>query len=71
MAIEQFQKAIDEMLVMDKDKENALYYLGVAYEHMGENEKALNCFKEIYQQNVNFRDVKEKIENFYANNSEE
>ncbi len=66
MAIEQFNKAISEMLVMDKDKMEALYHLGVTYESLDQVPKALDCFKQIYSANVNFMDVAKRIEAGYA-----
>ena len=66
MAVEQFTKAIGEMLIMDKEKMEALYYLGVTFETMGEDAKALDCFKQIYSANVNFLDVAKRIEAGYA-----
>ncbi len=66
MAVEQFEKAIADMPVMDKDKMNALYCLGVTAEDMGDAEKALNCFKQIYSSNMGYRDVKARIEKSYS-----
>lgn len=65
LAVEQFQKAIDAMPVMDKDKMNALYHLGVTYDDMSQAEKAMTCFKEIYQANVNYMDVAQRMDNHY------
>lgn len=66
MSTEQFDKALSEMLVMDKQKMEALYYYGIAADDMGDNEKALSCFKDIYQANINYRDVKERMEKYYG-----
>lgn len=66
MAVEQMQKAVSEMLVMDKEKMNAVYHLGLIYEDMGEGEKAVQCFKDIYQTNVNYRDVNDRIQSSYS-----
>lgn len=66
MAVEQFSKAVSEMVAMDKEKMNALYYLGVTYEAMGDAQKAMDCFKQIYSANVNFLDVAERMKKFYA-----
>jgi tetratricopeptide (TPR) repeat protein len=66
MAVEQLQKAISEMPVMDKDKMEAVYYLGVTFESVGEVAKALDCFKQIYSANVNYLDVAKRIEAGYA-----
>jgi tetratricopeptide (TPR) repeat protein len=65
MAIEQFERAIGDMPSMDKAKMSALYYLGLAHEDSKDDEKALECFKQIYQTNVNFMDISERIQKFY------
>lgn len=65
LAIEQLEKAISEMLSMDKAKMEALYFLGLACEDAGRIEKALECFKLIYQSNVNYKDVAARIQAFY------
>lgn len=65
LSIEQFEKAISEMYAMDKAKMEALYYLGIACEDAGKLDKALDCFKQIYQSNVNYRDVSARIQKFY------
>jgi len=65
MAVAQFTEAIAEMEDMSKEKMEALYYLGLAYESLEENDKALGCFKEIYQNNVNYKDVAERIQKHY------
>ena len=47
---------------LDEDAQLALQYdLGVAYEQAGEPRKALERFTEVYSQNIDFRDVAEKI----------
>lgn len=61
MAIEQFDKALKEMLTMDEQKMETLYYLGLAYEEMGRKKDALDCFKQIYSADITFRDVKERV----------
>jgi tetratricopeptide (TPR) repeat protein len=67
MGVEQFTDALKEMLVMDNEKMEALYYFGNLYEDMGNADEALKCYKEIYSSNVNYRDVKERIDKFYSN----
>ncbi|MFA6102469.1 MAG: tetratricopeptide repeat protein [Victivallaceae bacterium] len=67
MAIEQLTSALTEMLVMDKGKKEALYYLGKTYEAAGNAEKALESFKEIYQADVNYLDVGKKVQDYYNN----
>ena len=66
MAVEQYDKAISEMPVMDKDKMEALYHLGVTCEEMGDDKRAMECFKEIYSANVNYLDVAKRMDAYYA-----
>ena len=65
MAVEQFEGAIAEMPVMDKEKLNALYQLGVLCDEIGNAEKALDCFKQIYQTDINYLDVAERMQKYY------
>lgn len=65
IAIEQLETAINGMVSMNKEKMDALYHMGTTYEAMGNKEKAGDCFKEIYQANINFRDVAQKMEQMY------
>ncbi len=65
MAIEQFEKAISEMPVMDKVKMDTLYHMGITYESIGNMEKAMDCFKQIYSADIAFRDVSQRIDKFY------
>lgn len=70
MAIEQFEGALSEMKYMDKDKMKALYYEGTTYEAMGEHDKALECFKQIYAVNVGYLDVADRINAYYDRQKE-
>lgn len=71
LSIEQFEKAVGEMAIMDKPKMDAMYHLGITYEATGKIDKAMECFKEIYQANVNYRDVKERMDAFYQKKAAE
>jgi tetratricopeptide (TPR) repeat protein len=47
---------------LDEESTLALQYdLGVAYEQAGDTRKALEKFSEVYSQNIDYRDVAEKI----------
>jgi len=46
---------------MDGLKKELLYNLGSAYEAMGDPEKAVAAFKEIFKVDISYRDVREKI----------
>ena len=65
IAVEQFEQAIKGLLAMNKEKMDALYHLAITYEAMDDKEKAAATFKQIYQANVTFRDVAERMENLY------
>lgn len=66
MALDQFDAALAEMLVMDKGKMQALYYKGEALASMGKEDEAFECFKQIYSTDVGFLDVGQKVEAYYA-----
>jgi len=66
MAVEQYQKALTDMLTMSEAKLDTLYYLGQAYETMGNKKDALDCFKQIYSADITYRDVKERVAANYA-----
>ena len=68
MAVEQFNSVLSEMPVMDKDKMSTLYYLGVTYEEIGDGKNAIDCFKQIYSANVNYLDVAQRMNDYYAKN---
>ncbi len=65
MALEQFEAALRDMPVMDKDKMKALYYEGLTYDTMGKPEKALECYKQIYAVNLSYLDVADRINSYY------
>lgn len=65
MAVEQFEKALSELYAMDSFKKEVMYNLGRAYEDSGEEEKALQQYKEIYGEDIGFRDVNERVQKAY------
>ena len=65
MAIEQLETALKEMVRMDKEKMETLYFLARTLEDSGNPERAMEYYKELYQAQSNFRDVAERIEHFY------
>jgi len=65
IALEQLQKAASEMPIMDDTKKDILYELGELCETMGNKDKALAYFKEIYGVDISYRDVAAKMESFY------
>lgn len=65
IAVEQLSKARSELMLMDDTKKDIVYELGCVYEAMGQFEKAVEQFKEIYSVDIGFRDVAAKIEKYY------
>jgi tetratricopeptide (TPR) repeat protein len=65
MAIEQFQKAVSELLVMDDQKKSALYELGATLEKVNRLPESMDCFKQIYQIDIGYRDVAARVEHGY------
>ena len=65
MAVDQFKEALAGMQDKSNEKMETLYYLGIAHEALEQNDKALENFKEIYQHNINYKDVAQRIQKHY------
>jgi hypothetical protein len=65
MAVGQLEEVLKELPELSEDRFEALYYLGIAHEALGNGDQALKCFKEIYQNNVNYKDVGKRIKEHY------
>ena len=68
MAIEQFNRALEDMPTMNLDKMFTLYHLGITFDKMGKKKEALDCFKQIYAVDIKYLDVAERINKFYEEN---
>ena len=55
------EDAIKEMFRMDIQKREALYYLGNAYEALGDSEKAVDAYRKISANMQNYRDIQERM----------
>ncbi|MDD4870685.1 MAG: tetratricopeptide repeat protein [Kiritimatiellae bacterium] len=65
MATEQLRKAVSEMSAMDDTKKDVLYELGCILEEMGKKEDAMACYKQVYQVDIGYKDISQKIEKAY------
>lgn len=65
IAAEQLEKAAADLPIMDETKKDILYELGTLYELLGQKDRALALFKEIYAEDIGYRDVAAKIESTY------
>ena len=66
LAIAQLTTAKKELAQMDDTKKDVIYELGLCFELMGKADAAIGEFKEIYSEDIGFRDVADKINAFYS-----
>jgi len=66
LAVKQFTDAASEILAMDAVKKDLLYQLGRLHEQMGHKDKALACYKEIYEVDYGYEDVAQRVESSYT-----
>jgi tetratricopeptide (TPR) repeat protein len=63
LALMWFRRGL-EVVDLSEEEKHALYYeIGCAYEIGGDNEKALEYFEKIYAENVDYRDVSQRLGN--------
>ena len=67
LAAEQLLIAKSEITGMTEQKKDVLYQLGTAYEQQGDMDKAIAEFKSLYGADISYRDVADKIDEFYSN----
>jgi len=61
IAIRQFTTASTEIPGMDDTKKEVLYNLGVAYDAKGDKEKASECYQQIYEVDMAYKDVAKRL----------
>jgi tetratricopeptide (TPR) repeat protein len=66
LAAKTLSDAVSELTAMDPVKKDLLYNLGSVYDSMGEKEKSIDCFKQIYEVDYGYRDVATRVEASYA-----
>jgi len=69
IAREQLQTALSELPTMDSTKKDVLYELGVLSEALGDRDGSLSYFKQIYAVDISYKDVAQKMEQFYESDS--
>lgn len=65
LAVDQLQRAADELQIMDATKKEILYTLGLVHEKLGNAVKHLDCMKLIYASDYGYKDVSERVESSY------
>jgi len=58
--------AVNEKVGFDEEKKELIYALGSVYEKMGKVEDAINQFKQIYEVDIEYKDVASKVDAYYA-----
>jgi tetratricopeptide (TPR) repeat protein len=66
LAVDQLKDARGELPVMSDIKKEIIYELAGAYEKLGKREEALDEYKSIYKVDASYKDVADKINQFYA-----
>jgi tetratricopeptide (TPR) repeat protein len=70
IAMEQLQKAASELFIMDDTKKDICYEMAQISELMGQRDKAIAFYKEIYSVDISYKDVANKIEKAYGQDSD-
>jgi tetratricopeptide (TPR) repeat protein len=65
-AIKQLSLAKSELVGMDELKKEITYNLGLAYEAAKQPDKAIEQFKDIYEHDMTYRDVSQRVEASYG-----
>lgn len=65
IALEQLEKAASELSLMDDTKKDIVYEMGLLLELMGQPDKAVERFKEIYSVDIRYKDISQRIEKSY------
>ena len=66
LAIDQFETAKSEIPGFSDQKKDVLYELGTCFELQGDMDKAIAEYKAIYGADIEYRDVAQKIDEFYS-----
>ncbi len=66
MAFEQLKKAASEITLMDEIKKDVTYEMGILADEMGRKDEAIDYFKKIYEVDIKYRDVAQRIEASYT-----
>jgi tetratricopeptide (TPR) repeat protein len=65
-AVRTLQNAIKEKPSLDDEKKDLIYNLGCVFEKMGKKAEAIEQFLQIYETDINYRDVSAKVDAHYA-----
>ena len=66
MAARKLQEALKEKPGFDDEKKELIYMLGSVLEKMGKKEEAIDQFKQIYENDMGYKDVAAKVDAHYS-----
>jgi tetratricopeptide (TPR) repeat protein len=66
MAAGTLQKALDKKEIMDDEKMDLHYQLGCVLDSMDRTEESIEQFKLIYERDIGYRDVADRVDAYYA-----
>lgn len=66
LAARRLQDVLKEKLVFDEEKKDLLYTLGCVFDKMGKKDESIEQFKQIYENDMSYRDVAKRVEDHYA-----
>ena len=66
MAAGTLQKALDKKEIMDDEKMDLHYQLGCVLDLMARAEESIEQFKLIYERDIGYRDVADRVDAYYA-----
>jgi tetratricopeptide (TPR) repeat protein len=69
MAARKLQEALKEKPIFDDEAKELTYHLGIVLEKMNRPQEAIEQFKLIYEQDIAYRDVMARVDQFYASQS--
>ena len=70
LAARTFQNAIKEKTTFDEEKKELVFGLACVLEKMGKTEEAIDQYKQIYEVDIGYQNVSEKIEAYYTSQSQ-
>jgi len=65
IALMQLETALDLLPIMDDNRKKVLFDLGEIYEASGDQEKAFNCYREVYSADIGYLDISAKMERMF------
>jgi len=66
LAARRLQDVLKEKLTFDEEKKDLIYTLGCVFDKMGKKDESIEQFKQIYENDMGYRDVAKRVEDHYA-----